>query len=320
MYENGPNASTEVRHAFRPNRLRADTSSMSRTLLVTTAVLAALVPVPAGAAPVHPRGAPAEPRIAYVLDGDLWTVLPDGTEDLQITGGPATDADPAWSPDGSLIAFTRKIGGGPEIWIVPAVGGGAVRLVRKASDPSWAPDGLSIAFVRRAHRNTDVWAADADGSNARRLTTSPAVDDDPAWGPSKIAFVSGRGGRRSIWLMTGTGRRERRLTGGKGSDRSPTWVLGAGPGLDVLHEHIDTDRDHDLRTVRVSDGTYADILVRDERDETPSSAALAWFAYTRRTTSSSTIRTSDVDAPMTTMRIIVSAPGLSDPAVAPAVA
>ena len=99
--------------------------------------------------------------------------------------------------------------------------------------------------------------------------------------------------------MSGTGRRERRLTGGKGSDRSPTWVLGEGPGLDVLHEHIDTDGDHDLRTVRVSDGTYTDILVRSDRDETPSSAALAWFAFARRTTSSSTIRTSDVDAPMT---------------------
>ena len=293
---------------------------MSRTLLVATAVLAALLPVPAGAAPAQPRGAPAEPRLAYVLDGDLWTVLPDGTGDAQITSGSATDADPAWSPDGSQIAFTRRTVGGPEIWIVPAAGGAPVRLLRKASDPTWAPDGLAIAFVRRADRNTDVWAADADGSNARRLTTSPASDVEPAWGPSKIAFASSRGGRRSIWLMSGTGRRERRLTGGKGSDRSPTWVLGAGPGLDVLHEHIDTDGDHDLRTVRVSDGTYTDILVRSDRDETPSSAALAWFAFARRTTSSSTIRTSDVDAPMSTMRIIVSAPGLSDPAVAPAVA
>jgi dipeptidyl aminopeptidase/acylaminoacyl peptidase len=293
---------------------------MSRTLLVATAVLAALLPVPAGAAPVpHPRGGAVEPRIAYVRDGDLWTVLPDGTDDVQITSGQATDADPTWSPDGSLIAFTRRSGDGPEIWTVPSVGGAPTRLLRKASDPTWSPDGLTIAFVRRADRNTDVWTADADGSNPRRLTSSPAVDDQPAWGPSKIAFVSGRGGRRSIWLMGGTGRRERRLTGGKGSDRSPTWVIGSGPGLDVLHEHIDTDRDHDLRTVRVSDGTYADILVRSDRDETPSSAALAWFAFTRRTTSSSTIRTSDVDAPMTTMRIIVSAPGLSDPAVAPVV-
>jgi hypothetical protein len=60
---------------------------MSRTLLVATAVLAALLPEPVGAAPVHPRGALVEPRIAYVRDGDLWTVLPDGTDDVQITNG-----------------------------------------------------------------------------------------------------------------------------------------------------------------------------------------------------------------------------------------
>jgi dipeptidyl aminopeptidase/acylaminoacyl peptidase len=295
---------------------------MSKTtmLVATAALVATMSPATADAAPTPSRGALVEPRIAYVRDGDLWTVLPDGSDDVQVTSGSATDADPAWSPDGSLIAFTRRSADGPAIWTVPAEGGTPVRLLRKASDPSWAPDGLTIAFVRRADRNTDVWAADADGANARRLTTSPAVDVEPSWGPSKIAFVSGRGGRRSIWLMSGNGRRERRLTGGKGSDRSPTWVLGAGPGLDVLHEHIDTGGDHDLRTVRVSDGTYTDILVRSDRDETPSSAALAWFAFMRRTTSSSTIRTSDVDAPLTTMRIIVSAPGLSDPAVAPVVA
>ncbi|MDH5224178.1 MAG: hypothetical protein OEW46_05360 [Actinomycetota bacterium] len=292
---------------------------MSNVRTTVALAIACAVLVPAPAASARPRGAVAEPRIAYIRNADLWTVLPDGSGDVQITSGSAKDSDPAWVPDGSRIAFTRTMGSGPEIWIVDATGGAPQRLLRRASDPSWAPDGSSIAFVRKVKGNTDVWAADADGSNRRRLTNSPAVDIEPAWGPKKIAFTSGREGRRSIWIMAPTGRKERRLTGGKGKDRSPTWVVGEGPGLDVLHEHVDTDGDHDLRTVRVSDGTYFDILVRSDRDETPSSAALPWFAFVRRTASSSTIRTSDVDAPLTTMRIIVSVPGLADPAVAPIV-
>ena len=47
-------------------------------------------------------------------------------------------------------------------------------------DPTWSPDGSSIAFVRRAKGNTDIWTADVDGSNVRRLTNSPTADLEPA--------------------------------------------------------------------------------------------------------------------------------------------
>ncbi|HSH33238.1 MAG TPA: hypothetical protein VLB31_06430 [Actinomycetota bacterium] len=289
----------------------------SRWIAMVAAIAGVLALAPiAPAAP--PRGTTPERMIAYIRDGDVWTVPSIGGEDVQITSGPAKDADPSWEPDGSSIAFTRITSQGPQIWIVDAGGGAAQRLMNRAADPSWSPDGSSIAFVRRAKGNTDIWSAEPDGSHVRRLTSSPAPDLEPAWGPKKIAFVSDRGGRRSIWIMAPGGRGERRLTDGKGTDRAPTWVAGA-PGGTVLHEHIETDGDHDLRTVDLADGDLDKIHVDADDDRAPASASLPWFAFVRATATTSTIRTSDVDAPITSMRIIVSisATGLSDPAVAP---
>ena len=51
----------------------------------------------------------------------------------------------------------------------------------------------------------------------------------------------------------------------------------------------------------------------------PSSASLPWFAFLRRTETTTSINTAELDIPLSTMRIIVRA-GLSDPAVAPAIA
>jgi dipeptidyl aminopeptidase/acylaminoacyl peptidase len=289
----------------------------SRTIIALCAAAAALVPPNAGSS-ASPRGFDPGPRIAYVLDGDVWTVLTDGADDQQVTSGGAKDSDPSWHPDGVTLAFTRKTANGPQVWVVDTTGGSPVRLLKRASDPSWALDGSAIAFVRKKKGNVDVWAADPDGSNRRRLTSSPAADIEPAWGPKKIAFVSRRGGRHSIWIMTPAGRKERRLTAGTGKDRSPAWVVGEGPGLDVLYEHIEPDGDHDLQSVRVSDKVIFPILVQSiDDDVTPSSAALTWFAFVRKA-STSRIITADVDAPKTTARIIVSGSGLKDPAVAPA--
>jgi TolB protein len=277
-------------------------------------LLAAAAPTTSAAptASAAPRGA-LGPRLAYIRDGDLWTVLPTGAGDVQITDS-SKDADPTWEPGGSRIAFTRRTASGPEVWVVDTVGGPPTRLVRRASDPSWAPDGSAIAFVRRAKGNTDVWRVAADGSDPRRLTSSPATDTEPAWGPSKIAFVSRRGGRASIWIMAAGGRAERRLTRGAGADRSPAWVIWETHDA-VLHEHVEPGGDHDLRVVDPADETLSPILVRDEQDVTPAGAGLVWFAFVRRTATSGSIRTADVDAPLSTMRIIVSTSGLSDPAV-----
>ena len=60
------------------------------------------------------------------------------------------DADPAWSPDGTQIVFTRPGLEERELWLIPSTGGEAVQLTNDVaggkSSPSWSPDGMNIAY------------------------------------------------------------------------------------------------------------------------------------------------------------------------------
>jgi Tol biopolymer transport system component len=113
---------------------------VSRKFVVIAAVLG-LLTVPAYAQATFPglNGA-----IAFVSGGDIWTVNPDGSGMTQVTSGPEDDGGPAWSADGSTIAFSRADGGGrADIWLVRP-GGLPVRLTDTPSFaerlPAWSPD------------------------------------------------------------------------------------------------------------------------------------------------------------------------------------
>jgi hypothetical protein len=71
---------------------------------------------------------------------------------VQLTTGPADDRNPAWSPDGTKIAFMRD----GDIWVMNADGSGLVQLTTDPvyeDDPAWSPDGTKIAFMRSG----DIW-------------------------------------------------------------------------------------------------------------------------------------------------------------------
>jgi Tol biopolymer transport system component len=132
----------------------------------------------------------------------------DGTERKRVTSR-LTTTDPAWSPDGSRIAFTRnqEVGSyttftNDDVFVVDADGGDVRqvtthRIGRSAWQPSWSPDGRRIAYVNGDSVATSVpsrWGAlfvvDADGSDPQRVTRS-STDSSPAWSPdgAEIAFA-----------------------------------------------------------------------------------------------------------------------------------
>jgi dipeptidyl aminopeptidase/acylaminoacyl peptidase len=110
-------------------------------------------------------------------------------------------SDPQLSPDGTRIAFvltdvnleqnTRN----NDIWVVPAGGGAAVKLVatEKSEDrPRWSPDGKQLAFVSNREGSSQVWVIPAGGGEARKLTAIATEASGATWSPDGkwIVFAS----------------------------------------------------------------------------------------------------------------------------------
>ncbi len=137
-------------------------------------------------------------------------------------GMPPQDAlgmlEPAWSPDGTQVAFVSYRTGTSQIWVMQADGSQLTNLTRTTSyerNPAWSPDGTRIAFTSNRTGNWDVWVMHADGSQPENLTNNPAYDADPAWSPDgrSLLFASNRSGAFRVWQMAADGTQPRDLLG-----------------------------------------------------------------------------------------------------------
>jgi Tol biopolymer transport system component len=94
-----------------------------------------------------------------------------GGEVTQLTFDPADDWSPAWSPDGSRIAFASKRAGtgNYDLWVMSATGANPIQLTfnpGEESCPSWSPEGNQIAFnANEPHtpRHYDIWTVAVPG-------------------------------------------------------------------------------------------------------------------------------------------------------------
>src|SRR5258708_37901696 len=62
-------------------------------------------------------------HIVFVFAGDLWSVPREGGDAVRLTSGSGNETDPAFSPDGTRIAFTGEYDGNVDVFVVPASGG-----------------------------------------------------------------------------------------------------------------------------------------------------------------------------------------------------
>ena len=87
--------------------------------------------------------------IAFAYAGDLWVTSRSGGDARRLTSTADVEAEPRFSPDGSLIAFTATIGGNMDVYVMPTAGGDPKRLTWHPGPDrvrGWSPDGKRVLF------------------------------------------------------------------------------------------------------------------------------------------------------------------------------
>ncbi|HEY7708372.1 MAG TPA: hypothetical protein VH968_14500 [Gaiellaceae bacterium] len=165
-------------------------------------------------------------RLAYDLGGIVYTVNPDGSDRRAVTD-PRTFSprDPAWSADGSRLAFQNSRGGTGGVWTIGADGTAPRRVTTDQNDrwPAWSPDGRRIAFVRFLNGYDRLFVANVDGSGVTNVTAAHAIHvQDPEWSPDGRQFAFSTGSR--VHLVNADGTNLRLMTGPESANAGgPSW-------------------------------------------------------------------------------------------------
>lgn len=156
---------------------------------------------------------------------DLYFKSVDGVAVTQLTSDPASDIQPALSPDGSRVAFASNRSGNWDIWITSVTGDPPVQVTNGDADdvhPSWSPDGRQIVYCslpRGGQVQWELWIADASAGESKRFIGYGLF---PEWSPGGDTIVYQRARERGghwfgIWTLTLV----------NGEPRSPTEIAAS---------------------------------------------------------------------------------------------
>jgi tricorn protease len=217
-------------------------------------------------------------QIVFNYGGNLWIVSRDGGDARRLTSDIGEDTDPAFSPDGSMVAFTGEYDGNKDVYVVPVTGGVPKRLTYHPADDlvvGWTPDGKKVLYASWGnsfrHFEFQLYTISAEGGFPTQLPLPVAVEASYSPDGAHLAYVPHvqwqnawkryHGGQTTpIWIANlKDSSIEAKVPRDNSSDHYPMWV---GDTIYFL-----SDRDgpvslfaYDTKTRQVSEALHSDGL------------------------------------------------------------
>ena len=199
-------------------------------------------------------------KIAFVAaEGghtEIFTANADGSNVKRLTSGTLSADQPAWSPDGTRIAYRLSANYSPaRIWVVNADGTNPRAITNDAPGehhhPAWSPaqsDGrYRIAYAQAAMKDgymrAQIWSVRDDGTD-RQIVSDESVgayDDEPSWSPDGTRIVFVRSGQQLVVVKADRSEWPLLMADLEGEQLSPAWSPDGSLIAFVSSHEIDPD-------------------------------------------------------------------------------